>query len=307
MASGGGKGGEAVDRSFEAAEFPAPTCWRPDSVEPVAVSPAGPLPNTMRRAWYGRGMSAVGLARILGPLLTGLLLSCGPSREERLAEADRVVAAGRAPLEQQLARFEALLPLLRDTPRATEVHLPASVQLAFLDGGNAMFLELEQLEHLREPDYHTRLERMTPTVPRALAVLAYGPGGLGISDEPDTIEGMRSAISEALQAVIGVRYLLVVRPWDLTMPGVTAFHLRRPTDEVDLGEPLAEFSGGHLAGDALLVDVQSGEVIGAVPFDVTSSFEVEAFGPHPLLDDLTRHMVQALDEALAPIRTGTVY
>jgi hypothetical protein len=179
------------------------------------------------------------------------------------------------------------------------------VQLAFAPGGNAMFLELEQLEHLREPDYHTRLGRTTAEVPRALRVLQYGVGGLdGI---PETIEAARAGVTQVFDRVIRVRYLLVVRVFDLVAPGVTAIHVPRPGEAADPSAPLAEFTGGHLVGDALVVDVETGEVIGGVPFDVRSSPVVQATGPTPLLDDLGRNMIEVLDEALAPIRMGTVY
>lgn len=239
-------------------------------------------------------------------MLAVVAVACGPSWEERRAAGDRVVAQGRAPVERQLSRFEALLPALRAAPAATAVRLPSGVRLAF-EGGNALFLELEQLEHLRETEYHTRLGRMTHEVPFALRVLEFGVGGLD-GTPPDTIEDVRRAVTDALDRVVRIRYLLIVRVWDLVAPGVTAIHPPRPGEApVEIGAPLAEFSGGHLVGDALLVDVESGDIVGTVPFDVRSSFQVEMHGPTPLLDDLTRHMVNDLNEALAPIRTGSVY
>ncbi len=213
--------------------------------------------------------------------------------------------AGRGPLEAQLARLEALTPALRAAPAATEVHLPSGVQLAFESGGNAMFLELDQLEHLREADRHSQLERMTPQVPRALRVLEYGVGAL--ESTPETIEAARNGVARVIDDVVGIDYLLVIRVWELEAPGVTAIHLARPGETLEPGTPAAEFTGGHLVGDALLVGVEHGTILGGIPFDVRSSAEVAPQGPHPLLDDLTRNMVRALDEALTPIRNGTVY
>ena len=168
-----------------------------------------------------------------------------------------------------------------------------------------MFLELDQLEHLRQADRHTQLERMTAEVPRALRVMEHGVGAL--ETIPETIEAARNDVAQVIQNVVGIEYLLVIRVWELRAPGVTEIHLARPGETLDPGTPSAEFVGGHLVGDALLVDVERGAVIGAVPFDVRSSSVVAPQGPHPLLDDLTRNMIRTLDEGLAPIRNGTVY
>lgn len=216
-----------------------------------------------------------------------------------------MVAQGRAPLEAQLARFEAAIPVVRAAPAATEVRLPTGVQLAFARGGNAMFLELDQLEHLREPDRHSQLEHMTAEVPRALRVLEYGVGAL--ETIPETIEQARGGVASVLEDVIGIDYLLVIRVSWLEAPGVTTIRLARPGETLDPSLPAAELTGGHLVGDALLVDVARGTIIGTVPFHVHSSAQVAQHGPHPLLDDLARNLIVLLDEALAPICNGTVY
>lgn len=187
--------------------------------------------------------------RALAPLVALLLVSCGPDLEEHVAQ---VRAAGEA----RIARLASLATAVRDAPRLTRDGFDlgdGEGPLDFSDWdlpeqGVSAVLWLEELEDLPGWGPPPPLRQFTAAVRRGASLVRHGRA----DEKTKTIHP--EAARRYVDALLRLRYVLVIRTVEWTPPAATGLSYRR----------------GRLRAEALLVDVDTGALRGGFRFQVAN-------------------------------------
>lgn len=221
-------------------------------------------------------MTRATLGALAGALVLGLV-GCG--KDDKAAEGAAKDQAFQAEHGAALsAKGKALARIVEDARKRDSLRAPAPAGAARLDfgparsGGNAEALNLESLTDQKPPVF---LAYQTGHGVRALRDLAAG----------------RSPLRSSLEEAVPLDYLLVVRQPEYV-------------DPVQQTGSLFTFRAGRVAGDALLYDLRTGDFLGGVPYEATSSEAVKGSmedSAPALRADLSRRAEQAIAAAVAAL------
>jgi hypothetical protein len=231
----------------------------------------------------------------LGLLVVVGLLGC-KSPEQKLLDANRdaIVAA--------LGRFKALAPIVAKTPSPKDTRWPIADAKV---GTNTGILFAEALagscNDMRVTYAFDNKGSDYVSVDLDKSEYWYEKLTCAIEGNQNLMLGFSQ---KEVDTLVGMKYALVLRLTTKQLPGLDKAEVAASLEayqKTGKGTRIEHFDPGRVAGDALLFELATGELVGYFPFEAASSDTVEATRSYDELRyDLNQRLTSALRAKIEP-------